>query len=126
MELDSKELTLGKYWLFGAGLFAIAMSLFVFNVDIYLNNSDAEEVRGTEMNEVRVAQAHLGTGQVDPRLSVNPAKMNKVFADQETVSRYEQNVAHLEELSQHDIQHHSGAEADSHENADSHDHQDHH
>ena len=116
MELDNKELMLGKYWLFAGGIFAICMSLFVYNVDIYLNNSDMEEVRGQEMNEVRVAQAYLGTGQVDPRLSINPAKLNKVFADQETVARYEENVAELEQLGDHheDVDAHDAGHAEHH------------
>ena len=71
MEFDRNENRAAGCWFFGAGLFAICMALFVYNLDLYITNSDSEKIRGQEMREVRIAQASFVGSPQDPRIKAS-------------------------------------------------------
>ncbi len=73
MEFDNHENRLASLWFVGAGIFAICLGIFIFNVDLYITNSDREEIRGREMKEVRTAQASFVSTQ-DPRIAASNPK----------------------------------------------------
>ncbi len=68
MEFDNNENRLASLWFVGAGIFAVCLGFFIFNVDLYIKNSDREVVRGREMKEVRTAQASFIGSVQDPRI----------------------------------------------------------
>lgn len=78
MNLDQTEVKNGYYWLFGAGLFAIALSIALFTVDETLSNSDSEDRTGKIIYEMRSAQTSFGVGSVDERQNVE----HKVMVEQ--------------------------------------------
>ncbi len=67
MELNIKETSDGIKWMFGAGTFAILLTLFLVYVDYVLRHSNSEHVLGETLRELRAAQSSLGTGSVDER-----------------------------------------------------------
>ncbi|RMG41669.1 MAG: hypothetical protein D6719_08035 [Candidatus Dadabacteria bacterium] len=67
MKLDPAEQQAGLRWLIGAGLFAVALSVFLYRVDIGLSTSQREKVLGETLREIRTAQAALKSADPDPR-----------------------------------------------------------
>ena len=55
MNLDQTEIRNGYYWFFGAGLFAVALSIALFTVDETLSNSDSEKKLGEAIYDMRSA-----------------------------------------------------------------------
>ena len=81
MNLDQTEIRNGYYWFFGAGLFAVALSIALFTVDETLSNSDSEKKLGEAIYDMRSAQTSFGTGSVDERLSVEHVVMTEKSVD---------------------------------------------
>jgi len=67
MILNEEEQRGGKIWFFGAGFFAICLSLFLWQADEYLTHSDGEQIRHDILLELRSAQSSLGSGASDYR-----------------------------------------------------------
>jgi len=79
MDLNSQEQKSGVRWFFGAGLVAVCLSLFLYNVDNILTFSDKEERLAETLYDLRSAQTGLPTGSVDDRLLVGS---NSIASDQ--------------------------------------------
>lgn len=57
----------GMRWLFGAGLVAVAVAVFLWWWDMVLSSSDRERKLGATLRELRTAQSSLSSGKLDPR-----------------------------------------------------------
>jgi len=67
MILNEEEQRGGKRWFFGAGIFAICLSVFLWGADEYMTHSDAEQIRHNHLLELRSAQSSLPSQVTDYR-----------------------------------------------------------
>ncbi|MCB0332019.1 MAG: hypothetical protein KDD55_00900 [Bdellovibrionales bacterium] len=68
MELDAGEVRAGWTWLVVAGAIAIAFSLFLYNADERLTNSDRDVRLGQTLRELRTAQFTVSGAPSDLRM----------------------------------------------------------
>lgn len=68
MELDRDEVRRGSLWFVFAGLFALALSIFIYSRDIALEQSTYEKDNTNTMREIRTASGSVGAGNSDVRL----------------------------------------------------------
>jgi len=68
MNIDPIEMKNGYTWFFGAGLFAVLLSIGLFFTDEMLENSSKERDLGQTLFELRSAQSSFTSGSVDERL----------------------------------------------------------
>jgi len=80
MDLREEELRDGWQWLIGGGIFALALSLFIYFADRGLSQSTREQDLARTLQDLRSAQFQLGSGEVDSRLRVVP---NSALPDSE-------------------------------------------
>lgn len=75
MEVNAAEARGGARWFFGAGLFAIVLSIGLFVADEKLSSSQKERELGSTIRELRTAQSALGSqAYTDPRQSGNASR----------------------------------------------------
>ncbi len=67
MELNQQEVKDGMRWLFSAGAFAIALTVFLFFTDHKLSTSTREQDLGNTLRELRTAQSSLASRVTDER-----------------------------------------------------------
>lgn len=67
MKVDARDEKWGWNWFFGAGLFAVALSLGLAYMDHRLIHSDKEKRLGETLHELRSAQTSLAGHSADPR-----------------------------------------------------------
>ena len=69
MELCKDEMRRGYIWFFGAGLFAVAVSVLLFTLDNKITDyhNHNHEYEAEYMGELRKAQTTLGSSNVDDR-----------------------------------------------------------
>jgi len=73
MDLDPNEQKAGFAWLYGAGLFAVILTLVLFRIDNRLSTSDYDSKLGAALHELRSAQAGLPSRSLDARVYVRSA-----------------------------------------------------
>lgn len=67
--LNAEEQAKGFRWLFGAGAIAVVFSFALWQVDLFLSNSDSEKRLGATLLELRTAQTSLPGRVIDSRQS---------------------------------------------------------
>lgn len=70
MELCKDEMRRGYFWFFGAGIFAVALSVLLFTLDNKITDyhNHNHDYKADYMGELRKAQSNLGSSSVDERL----------------------------------------------------------